>query len=579
MVRDSLVPIGDIYNTEILTIIFMHQIVDKELIKSVAQSLENIRQSRILIITSQLEPSDEFLRQLLALCELYKMTNVILTSEQFVKSGEFYLLQPYPSFKWQQVRHWEINGKIFYPENWYNMHNKTLFTQPDNSLPQTLVFEDDTGHLQLSGFVAEFIFLFAEYYNVSLQFRKPLKLNGAVHFKEITLMAKEGVLDIPMALDAGGRGNWHDITDTLLLNRVSFMVPLSLQLNVNEIFHLLLDIRFFIIIWVASLVFSSIIALIDYVFQRITLNWKFLVSDEVFPGILGQSFNERFTRIVGLRMIYFFIAYIGFILNTEFSAKVNSYFTSPPYHKQLEKLNDFQDSPIRIQLQAPDAIIMHIWLENWQHIVTITENSSDFLWNRQNFNTSYGYVVQTPLWDIYDGRQQYFRRRVFHTPPAMNLHDIMMWGIPLPSNSPYKEPLNHLIHLVEQSGLMDAWLATVYGHMVKLKLVPLNDPNANKEHLHSLMVEDFYWIWWLLTMALGSDTENTQLSLLPARSRTTRNNRFLFLCHLQDMDLILQCLAPDFLGKSRNVILCLERFCQITLEPDLLSQILLALSQ
>ncbi|XP_073821153.1 uncharacterized protein [Musca autumnalis] len=500
MVKGSVVPIGDLYNTEVFTIICMHQIVDTELIRSVAQSLENIRQSRIQIITSQLDPSDEFLRQLLTLCELYKMTNVILTSEQFVKSGEFYLLQPYPSYNWQQVRHWELNGKIFHPKHWHNMHNKTLFTQPDNTLPQNLVFQNDSGHLQLSGFVAEFIFLFAEYYNASLQFRKPLGLNEFVHFTEITEMAMEGVLDIPMALDAGGRGNWQDISDTLLLNRVSFMVPLSLQLNVNEIFHLLLDIRFFIIIWVASVVFSSIIALIGYVFQRIPLNWNFLVSDEVFPGILGQSFNERFTRIMGLRMIYFFITFIGLILNTEFSSKVNSYFTSSPYGKQLEKLNDLQDSPIRILLEAPDAVIMHEWLKDWQHIITITENSSQFYWYRQTFNTSYGYVVETPLWDIYNLRQQYFRRNVFHTPPAMNLHDIMMWGIPLPSNSPYKEPLNHLIHLVEQSGLMDAWLATVYGHMVKLKLVPLHDPNAHKENLHSLMVEDFYWIWCLLAM-------------------------------------------------------------------------------
>ncbi|XP_005189858.2 uncharacterized protein LOC101900626 [Musca domestica] len=462
--------------------------------ESVAQSLENMRQSRIVIATPALESGQEFREEILKLCEKYKMTNVLLSHLGAADNHDF-ILQPYPKYKWAQVS-LEIPGRIFYPPNWRNMHNKTLLTQPDDSLPNSLVFHDDHGQVQVSGFVANLVFFFAEYFNAHLQMYRPLEVDAPVHFTEITQMVKAELLDIPMTLDAGGRGNWWHITKFVLLNKVAIMVPLSSQLNVDEVFHLLLDRRFFAIIYTASLIFSTILSLIEWIFNKIPWNWNFLMSDEVYPGVLGQAFKERLNPIVGQRLIYFCIALIGLILSTEFSAKVNSYFTSAPYHRQLERLEDLAESPIKILLHPADALIMGQWLKKWHHIAVIAQNSTDFQVNRHNFNTSYGYVVQTPLWDIYDHRQKYFRRNVFHIPPAMDLHELMVWGIPLPRNSPYREALNAIIHLVHERGLMTAWIAFTYKHMVQLKLVPLKDPNT-EELLEALDVEDLHWAWLL----------------------------------------------------------------------------------
>ncbi|XP_061401572.1 uncharacterized protein LOC133337358 [Musca vetustissima] len=417
------------------------------------------------------------------------MTNVIV---HLPPEEKYYYLQPYPEYSWH-LKSLISEVGIFQPPNWRNLYNKTLYTQPEHTPPNTLIFEDAKGRIRLSGFVARMIFLFGEHFNAHLEMYQPLDAHKAVHFTEITHMVKEELLDLPMTLDAAGRGNWWDISYAVLLNKVAIMVPLSSQLDIDEVFHLLLDLRFFLILCVASWMFSILLGLIDYFFEKITWNWHLF---EIFPGILGQSFNEHCTRLMGLRMIYLFIAIIGLIINTEFAAKVNSYFTSPPYHRQFENLKDLEASPVKILLQPADAVIMDQWLKHWHQVAVVAGNASDFFVNRQNFNTTYGYVVQTPLWDIYHRRQGYFRRNIFHIPAAMNLHDMMIWGIPLPTDSPYREPLNYLIHLVHERGLMDAWIAETYGHMVKLGFVPLHDP-SREEELKALKVEDFQWIWIL----------------------------------------------------------------------------------
>uniref|UniRef100_A0A2Y9D4N7 Ionotropic glutamate receptor C-terminal domain-containing protein n=1 Tax=Stomoxys calcitrans TaxID=35570 RepID=A0A2Y9D4N7_STOCA len=502
MTNNSLWHYRSHYNAEILTVIMMmsenNSTARDSRLTAAAKTLDNMRQSRVFILASNTTETENVKQQLLHLLELHKMTSVVMS---FQTLDHYYILQPYPQYHWQLMafqRHSMEN--IFFPPHWRNMSNKTLLSYPDQFPPNTIAFRNDQGQIHLSGYIAHLIMLFADHYNCHLQMYQPLEVGKVVHFKVMAQMVEEGLIEIPMSINGGKIVTWLDMSDVVEVNEVMLMVPLSSQMSIEEVFALLLNGYFFAIITVCSLILSVIYTVIDYLFKGIWHFVDFIINCHVLPGILGQTFvspSLGLNHLQGLKIFHFFIGLVGLYISTQFSAEVKSLFASPPYQPQIKNLSDLQYAKVNILLESSDAKLMNSWVQRNAKIVTITPNVTQFLIMRQNLNTSFGYVIQTGIWNIYNQRQQYFRRKVFHIPPAMMLNDMMLWGIELQHNSPYREPLNRLIHIAQDTGLILAWQAFTYRDMVKLQLVPLNDPSPERPS-RILKVNDFFWLWVLV---------------------------------------------------------------------------------
>ncbi|XP_013115195.2 uncharacterized protein LOC106092816 [Stomoxys calcitrans] len=489
------------FNSEILAIILMADRVGRDLMHNLAQTLDYMRQTRVFMVITNINNFELFKDKMLNFCETLKLSNVLMSfhSNSTDSSIKLFRLKPYPNYHWQLVTSWGDKQHPLYPQHWLNLHNKTLLTYPDQFAPKTLVFADEQAQLHISGYVGLLLTAFAKHYNAHLQMYKPLVEGHMVHFKDIVQMVADGLLDVPMSTEGGGSGSWQNMSDYILVNKAGFMVPLSTQLSISEIFALLLDGYFFGCFLVFSLLLSFALALTDLLFEGTLEYLNFVINSKVMPGVLGQAFVNHFTKLIGLRMLYFFIGFVGLNISTQFAANINSLFTSPPYHKQLETFSDLEHSNIKLLIQAPDLVIMYAWVEENPNIFISTQNSTEFLTARLNLNTSHGYVIQSELWEMYNRRQEYFRRKVFHTTPHLNFASLMMWGLPLQKDSLYREALNHFIQNVHNAGLMNAWRMQTYLDMSKLKRLPMHDPNQ-EEQSKVLKVFDFLWVWTLLAI-------------------------------------------------------------------------------
>uniref|UniRef100_A0A2Y9D4M3 Ionotropic receptor n=1 Tax=Stomoxys calcitrans TaxID=35570 RepID=A0A2Y9D4M3_STOCA len=533
------------FNSEILTVVILRDIDNCVLLSVAAKILNNMRHSRILLLALTYPPGNAQLgEEILAICEKYKKTNVILSIYDAglinsTKSGDvYYMLKPYPFYHWQLRNlptqdHQQNDFKLF-PRHWLDMGNQTLLTYPDQFPPNSLVFADNQGQLQIAGNIGHLVKLFAQHFHAHLEMYQPLELGNTKHFKVIAKMVEAGLMDIPMSLNAGSLQSWQNMSDAIEVNELRVMVPLARQLTMGEVFaDLLLNGYFFALILMGSLILSALHAFIDYLFEGIWHCLDSIINCHVLPGVLGQAFYAplRLKYLQGLRIFYCFISLAGLYAATRFSSEVNSHLALPPHHQEIKTYQDLGHTSVKIILEPSDVALLHKWINKNRNIVSFAHSMEQFLSLRQNLNTSYGYFILTDIWNIYDRRQQYFQRKVFHTPPGLVLEQMLMWGINLQQNSPYKEPLNHLIHIVHDAGLLQAWQAQTYRDMCRLQQVPLHDPNPQKRS-RILKVEDFLWLWILVACGWGLSCMVLLMELLldvGLKKRKTKETRKMFL--------------------------------------------------
>ncbi|XP_059221701.1 uncharacterized protein LOC106087529 [Stomoxys calcitrans] len=490
------------FNANILAILIINISMDLELMKSLAITLDYMRQTRILTLASDV-PDKELLKMQFLLCwKSYNMTNVVLKfidNQEEILWDELYVLKPYPEYHWFSQK----NMSQLYQPHWKNMHNKSLLTFVDQSVPRSLYFKDNEGNWKLNGYVPRLVLLFAECFNASLRMAYPLSLESPTHYSVILInMARENLLDIPMVQDTSANaGIWMNWTDVYDFNQGMFIVPCAQTLNTREVYTILLNGYFLGCIFISIMLISALHSLIDYIFDDLWQPSHVLFSDRIFPGVLGQSFAARSSHSRSLQIVYILLFIVGLYLNTEFSVKVSTLLTSPPYHRQLETMQDIVNSPLKILLQEAEAEAMSIFTTNYVDSIVTTSNHTYLMDIRQNLNTTFGYFISLGLWQILRRKQQFYTHQVFCTFDNLTLFENLPWGIPLQQNSPYAEALNYLIHQVHAFGLKDAWISSTFSDMLKLKEITLRNP-YKEQGPKPLTVNDLFWTWILVFVGL-----------------------------------------------------------------------------
>ncbi|XP_059221703.1 uncharacterized protein LOC131996232 [Stomoxys calcitrans] len=309
------------YNSEILVLITMSHQLDKELMEVTASALNSMRSARVLMMVLDIENEEDFRNTTLSLCQKYKMTNVLLKflyqlSEQC--SSHYYQLRPYPMYHWLHVA-MDHPSTDYYPQHWRNMQKGVIVTQSDQAIPRCLFYLDARGELKINGYVARLILLFAQHFNATLQWYSSLRIGEVTHYMAVNKLVDDNVIDMPMTMIVSGASpEWLHRSYIYQIENGRIIVPCAQQLSLQEVFSVLLDVH--------------------YIFDGIQMPMNALLSDRVFPAVLGQSFVARNSPWRVLKLVYILLSFLGLNITCQFSATMNSLFITSSTTPIIDKL-------------------------------------------------------------------------------------------------------------------------------------------------------------------------------------------------------------------------------------------------
>uniref|UniRef100_A0A1I8M9D1 Ionotropic glutamate receptor C-terminal domain-containing protein n=1 Tax=Musca domestica TaxID=7370 RepID=A0A1I8M9D1_MUSDO len=473
------------FNSEIFVIFVFHGELKEQLMATGAEVLNFMRQTRILVLVE--EGDRGFQLELLKLCELYKMTNVLLKGVA-AKNETIQQLKPYPRYQWSQWR-----GPPYYPQHWRNLENKTVIYFTDTTMTLSFPYEDGQGGVRLNGYIARLVLLFGEVFHGHMQMYASHEVAARTSLTQVNQMAEDNLIDIPMTLSHYNDGKWlyksavYDFLEGLV------MIPTAQALSTTEVYGVLLNRYFFGCVLICTLLFALFQSLVDYCldhsFQAVdlVLNYRF------FSGILGQSFTPKESPWRSLKLLYFLVFVAGLNISTQFSATMNTLITSPPNHAQIQSFEDLKHSSLKILAITSDIEAIEDAADAIRDSLLLTDSIAFYEENRNNFNTSMGYFLVSLSWKVLRRKQQYFSHNIFNVYPKMTLFR-MPCALQLQKHSQYKEPLDHLINRVHEVGLPAYWYANTFGDMLRTKRVTISSPPVSAE-ARAFEVKDLFWAW------------------------------------------------------------------------------------
>ncbi|XP_013108038.2 uncharacterized protein LOC106087527 [Stomoxys calcitrans] len=505
----------DFYNSEMLVIFIMSQGLDFEMMQTAADTMNYMRQSRILMVAENIMDENNFKKEFLLVCQSLKMTNVFLvfSLEPKEKLAEYFTLNPYPVY---HLRKWLNKDITFFPDHWRNMHNKSLKTFVDQSSKGNLVFKDLKGNIQITGYVANLILLFAQYYNASLSMLYPLVVGDKLHFDVVHQMVLDNLLDVPIAMTPMARTLTRNATDFYEINQLIMMVPLSQRLTVHEIYGVLMNGYFFAYVLLGSLLLSIVHWLIHYMGYGASDGLDMLFNSKVLPGILGLSFSSPPHPAISMKIVYLLLGFVGLYTTTLFGATNKTLFTTYPSHGEIQTFQDLMHTSLELLAVEQDVIHFYQMTEGAPKVRIKLGNVSYVQEQRTKLNPAFCYSSTSTFYDTLRRQQQFWSRPTFYAPKDMVLLSLLPWSFPLQFNSPYLQPLNYLIHRVHAAGLVQAWRNSLFYDLLKLKEISIKDRNPLPGP-RVLKVDDLFWVWMIMVIGLAASTLVLVFELCHAR--------------------------------------------------------------
>lgn len=494
------------FNSEILTIVIMECRFSSSLWQFIANTLNGIRQTRILLIMTNIRDIGKIQTQVLKESEEYHFTNVLMHFLNKVPTPEYFQLMPYPKYYFRLQEIGKSQGEYF-PVHWRDMKGKAILTLPDQIIPRSMMYQDRKGRMKFTGFAAKLILLFVEQFNATLKMPHQPKINEVIHYSILYNRTKNGELDIPMSVYPVFHGETLKHLSTITeVSKWMIMIPCAPRMKISQVYEVLLTPELFSIIIMFTITFSLVHTLIDKLFYDHMIWLNLLMSDRVIPGILGQTFALKNSNLISLRMIYILIFVLGVYNSTIFSAHLQTLITSPPFQRPITSFEDLRKSGKKILLTGLDLQLLlgsdAVLQRKLADILEYTDNGTLYTEYRKNFNTTYAYKVTAALWQVFSNVQLYYVEKVFCVTEDMNIWDTLPYGFPLYEHSPYREPLNHIIHKVHAVGLLHAWKFQVFNDLLKLKEITLRDSSRIKTY-DDLTEGDLLMVWLILAVGLA----------------------------------------------------------------------------
>ncbi|KRG00019.1 uncharacterized protein Dwil_GK27928 [Drosophila willistoni] len=130
-------------------------------------------------------------------CWELRMANVILTSSEFLRSGQIYAYQPFPIFHLLSLEY--HNALQLFPYKLSNLYGYNIRTIPDLNEPFTIAHRDASGKLVMSGMIWRMLMEFARHLNGTLQLI--IEPREYIGFGRLQQYVQNGSMDIAASVN------------------------------------------------------------------------------------------------------------------------------------------------------------------------------------------------------------------------------------------------------------------------------------------------------------------------------------------------------------------------------------------
>ncbi|XP_053962246.1 uncharacterized protein LOC128865881 [Anastrepha ludens] len=372
-----------------------------------------------------------------------RLLNVISIYRDYVDDGHFYTFSYFPQF---HVQCKTLKEDCF-PDRIRDMKGVAIRFVPESVEPWIIVWRDQFGHFQVTGFVAKLLREFAKRNNGTLTYSV---IDNLTPVPNVLALLKNDTADIVTGIGSSSLKTPGVDTSTPLLS-------------------------------------------IDWI----------IITNVVLRSIIGQPscsvvhLKAKFTK----RFIYIFLLLSGIFMSTFIAAGLKSYLTSNPHkYSRLTTFEEFINSEIKIKvsqrLYSSVAVFIDLKYVGTMENKFIIEPSLELLQHqRSSLDTRFGYPVADALWKALSRHQSYLPRPLFYVSEKIDVVKNLLLSIPLQEHSIYKEALNNMIHQAQSIGLTDLWTRQIYDDMLVAKII--NRTIVKPAGYEPLDLEHFHWLWWM----------------------------------------------------------------------------------
>ncbi|XP_046810179.1 uncharacterized protein LOC124420668 [Lucilia cuprina] len=199
----------------------------------------------------------------------------------------------------------------------------------------------------------------------------------------------------------------------------------------------------------------------------------YVLNDVALRGILGQPFKVWLKAGFFIKYIYILLSFTGLYLSLIYNAFLQTFFTQPIKEKQLKTFTDLYENNIYTLLSDREVSYFKGINKNFELLHRIT-NYEEFNRMRSRLNTSYAYPTIDINWNSLFSYQQNIikNKRFIFSKDACIFHTNFL-SFPLAENSIYRTPVQHLIMIARDFGLIKRWFTINFPDQLAKDKVPL----------------------------------------------------------------------------------------------------------
>lgn len=502
------------YNRALLCVVCLDDFVDSNLLESMSESLQHMREVRILFLLKNFttaKPDD--LGELFTYCDQQQMLNVLAVFRNFPATGRLYSFNRFPNFTVESYQ-WP---RIYYPNRLTDLQGYELRSMPSQSEPGSIVYTNDLSEKRSSGYVYHLISTFAAKLNATLTYKAPVNVGASIAISILADLTSNYELDLPIGLQMPVENvSLYGFSDIVEISNWMPMLPRSGYIERYQIYKcifqsntLIIDVMVFVIF---SLLFTFIINGYDSNargVKGIAYN-DVIFNDKIFRGVIGLSFQLGRKRNYKFYLLYLLIFLQGLIWSTVYSAQLHAFFSRPPSGEQINSYADLKSRGIQIVLPLEEYEVLEkfmpeSFMERYRDILLVISDLRDFYTLRKSLNTHFAYSTHSEIWAMFERQQRYFSQSLFRVSEDVQFHRQILLAVPLAQNSVYRATFNSYLLDVQAYGFWDHWTAMSLFEMIKARKLSFKDMSKPR-HYEPLEFQDLHYIWlmYIFGIVVGS---------------------------------------------------------------------------
>ncbi|KAH8317026.1 hypothetical protein KR074_011640, partial [Drosophila pseudoananassae] len=488
------------FNSEVLVLVFQtgNTRLDDQLWTALDRNLLNMRRARLLLVRKWEEkPSEELDR----IPDHLRFMYVAVV----VSGNRIYRLQPYAPERWKLV---DLNQGCMLPRI-RNFYGRSILTLPDQMEPRSIAYRNnETGEIQMTGYVYKFLREFIRVYNFTFKWERPIVPGDHMTLFVLRNMTLNGTINMPISLCGFEKSTKFGVFSTVLdMEKWLVMVPCAHEISTAQVYLEVTGGRFLAVLVIFYYLFTILDTCFGPVILQTPVNWSNLVFNErIMSGIIGQSFRMSATRATSSRVTNATLFFLGMVLSSLYAAHLKTLLTKHPTSRQISNFEELRDSPVSVLFDEAEHFYFDK-IDSGRPVDAIRSKisfikSKEFHKLKRETNMSRAFSTLMSEWQILAKKQELYRQPAFCSLPGLWIISTnVLLTVPMQANSIYEEPLNAHINRVHDAGLLEHWKKQTLLEMVSLKIISQKDPFPYVA-FREFKVGDLFWIWCLLGICL-----------------------------------------------------------------------------